>query len=100
MVLDPVALEGAVYVAESVPEDVIVPTLACHVTVGSKLPVPCTVAWHCVVWPSWTVEGEQVGLTEVMVPLACTVRVNVPLLVASLLLVAFTVTVVAYTGAM
>ena len=39
-VAEPVVLEGAVKVAVSFAVDAMVPRLAAHVTVGSKLPVP------------------------------------------------------------
>lgn len=49
------------------PEAVIEPPLAIHVTPELKLPVPVTDAEHWLVWPDWTVDGEQDAVTDVMV---------------------------------
>ena len=68
----------------------IVPRLAVQVTVESKLPVPCTVAEHWLVWPSCTVAGLHETLTEVIVG-TVTVTFAVPDFVESWVEVALTV---------
>lgn len=95
------AIAGAV----KLPLALMLPSLADHVTPGLKLPVPCTVAAHCdVPLAALTVVGLQVIETEVTVVggeggAACTVRVAVPDLLASCVLVAVTVTLAADAGA-
>jgi len=92
-VADPMAAEGAVYVAVSFVVDAIVPRLPPQVTVGSKLPAPWTVAVHWLVWPSCTLVGLQETLTDVMLGGGATVIVAVPDLVESAVEVALTVSV-------
>jgi len=65
------------------------------VTAELKFPVPETVAEHWLVCPDWTVEGEQVTFTDVIVEDGFTVTVAVPDLVVSCDEVAVMVTVVA-----
>lgn len=78
----------------------IVPSLAAQLTAVLKLPVPCTVALHCAVAFALTVAGVQLTTTEVMEDAAApTVTEAVPDLVASCVLVAVTVTVLAVAGA-
>ena len=83
MMVGPVVLVGAVKVAVSLAVDAMLPRFAAHVTVGSKLPVPCTVAVHWLVWPSGTMVGLHATPTEVMMGGAVIVIVAVPDFVAS-----------------
>jgi hypothetical protein len=87
----PVALEGAVYVAASLVVGTMVPRPAAQVTVGSKLPVPWTVAEHRLVWFSSTVIGVHETLTDVIVGGGVTVTVAVPDFVESCMEVALIV---------
>ncbi len=76
--------------AVSSPEDETCPALVLQLTL--KFPVPMTAAEHWLVWPDWTVVGEHVTVTELIVDAGFTVTVAVPDFEASCVEVAVIVT--------